>query len=466
MIPIDLAAAAAATGGRLVGGADPAASVTGDVVVDSRRAGPGALFVCLPGERVDGHEFAAAAIEAGAAAVVATRDVGVPAVLVDDAQSALAALAHAVLDLAERCTVVGVTGSVGKTSTKDLLADVFSAAGPTVAPEASFNNEIGMPLTVLRVTPQTHTLVAEYSARGRGHIRHLCGIARPRIGIVLNVGTAHLGEFGSREAVAAAKGELVEALPSDGTAVLNADDPLVLGMTGRTEAAVVTFGTAEHADVRLTDLQVDGQARPRFRLQTPAGPADVALALHGAHHATNAAAVVAAGLAAGLPLDTVVAALSRATPRSAHRMAVAERSDGLLIVDDAYNANPESVRAALAALAALADGRRRWAVLGPMRELGADSEALHAEVGAAAADSGVDELLVVGPDAAAIHAGATGRPGWSGRARLVPDAAAAAGLLDAEAGPGDAVLVKASNAEQLWLVAEGLLAGVPRGADR
>ena len=456
MISLQLAEVARVTGGRLVGGADPAAQVSGPVVIDSRRVVPGALFVCVRGEHLDGHDFAADAVAAGAVASLATHETGGPAVLVDDVETALASLATAVLGKS-RCRVVGVTGSSGKTSTKDLLAAVFAAAGPTVAAEGSFNNELGLPLTALRVNDDTETLVLEYSARGVGHIRYLCGIVRPEIAIVLNVGEAHLGEFGSRDAIAAAKGELVEALPAEGTAVLNADDVRVAAMHTRTSAHVVTFGTAATADVRVVDLTVDEAARPRFRLVTGRGEVDVALALHGRHQAFNAAAVVAAAMAAGIDLSDVVAAIEGTTAISAHRMQVQHRADGLVVIDDAYNANPDSMRAALRALSGMRRTGRAWAVLGPMRELGADSDQMHAEVGREAAELAVDELVVVGEDAVAVADGAVAA-GGDVRVRRVPDADGAATALLAEVRPGDVVLVKASNSERLWRVAERLLA--------
>lgn len=462
MIALDLAEVALLTGGRLARGTDAEARVTGHVVVDSRRVGAGGLFVCIAGAHADGHDFAADAVRAGAVAVLAAREVGVPAVIVDDPQRALGALAAGVLARVDGCTVVGVTGSSGKTSTKDLLAQVLLPAGPVVAPENSFNNEIGLPLTVLSVDTSTATLVCEYSARGSGHIAYLCSIAQPRIGVVLNVGAAHLGEFGSRAAIAAAKGELVEALPSSGAAVLNADDDLVRAMAERTSARVVLFGTAPDADVRITDLELDDLARPSFRLHTSAGDAEVRLQLSGAHHASNAAATVAAALCRGLALDDVVAGLTAAAARSAHRMDVRRRTDGLLVVDDAYNANPESMRAALEAFARLAAGRRRWAVLGEMRELGPESAELHRGVGAVVAATDVDELLAVGA-AAPIAEGAVAGS-WSGHARVVPDQAAATAVLTAELQSGDAVLVKASNSLRLWEIAEHVLAAQPAGA--
>lgn len=456
MIRLELAEIARLTGGQLTGGADPTSAVTGPVVIDSRRAEPGGLFVCLPGERVDGHDFAAAAVAAGAVAALAAREVDAPAVVVADPQQALAVLATAVLERMSQCTVVGVTGSSGKTSTKDLLGQVLARLGPTVAPENSFNNELGLPLTVLRVTARTRTLVCEYSARSTGHIAELCRVAPPQVGIVLNVGTAHLGEFGSREAIAAAKGELVEALPPPGTAILNADDRLVLGMAPRTRARVMTFGLAASADVRVTDLELDDLARPRFHLRTPQGGAQVALTVSGIHHAFNAAAVTAAGLALELDLAEIADALSTAVIRSPHRMDVRTRADGLTVIDDAYNANPESMQAALLALGRLAGGRRRWAVLGEMLELGDESDELHRQLGRVVALAGVEELVAVGATEALVD-GATATPEWQGRARLVPDAAAATTVLRDEVDADDVVLVKASNSIQLWDVADALM---------
>jgi UDP-N-acetylmuramoyl-tripeptide--D-alanyl-D-alanine ligase len=462
MIPLELGEVARLTAGRLAAGADPGAVVSGPVVIDSRRAEPGGLFVCLVGEHVDGHAFAAEAIQSGVVAVLAARDVGVPAVIVDDPQRALGALAAGMLTRADHCTVVGVTGSSGKTSTKDLLAQVLAPHGPVVAPENSFNNELGLPLTVLSVDEQTATLVCEYSARGPGHIAYLCTIAPPEIGVVLNVGSAHLGEFGSLEAIATAKGELVEALPSVGVAVLNADDQRVRAMADRTSARVVLFGTTPDADVHLADVELDDLARPMFELHTFAGDARVQLQLSGEHHAINAAATAAAALCRGLALDDVVAGLEAAGVRSAHRMDVRQRSDGLIVVDDAYNANPESMRAALDAFRRLAAGRRRGAVLGEMRELGDESVALHRAVGDVVAATGVDELLAV--DAAAPIAEAARSQAWSGHARVVPDAAAATAVLTAELRSTDAVLVKASNSLRLWEVADQILAAQPAGA--
>jgi UDP-N-acetylmuramoyl-tripeptide--D-alanyl-D-alanine ligase len=463
MIPMSAGDVAALTGGRLE---DVAAmtTVTGPVVVDSRLCTAGSLFVCLPGEHTDGHAHVGDAFRRGAVAVLADRPVDGPAILVDDTLRSLGFLAGGVLRRTTNCRVVGITGSSGKTSTKDLIAAVLTHAGlsgegSTVAAEASLNNEIGLPLTVLGVEESTRHLVLEYSARGVGQIAYLCGIARPGIAVVLNVGTAHLGEFGSREAVAEAKGELVEALAPDGLAVLGVDDPLVAAMRSRSSAEVIGFGMSAHADVRVESLTLDTQARPRFQLVTPQGVVKVALQLSGAHHATNAAAAAAVGLAEGMTLSEVADALADVSEVSAHRMQVTAREDGLLVVDDAYNANPESVRAALDALAVLADGRAgsSWAVLGEMRELGAGSAELHAAIGRQAAALGIDRLLIVGERAYAIASGARSVGGWLGTVHLEPDAAAATARLEAAVSASDVVLVKASNALALWRVAEALL---------
>jgi UDP-N-acetylmuramoyl-tripeptide--D-alanyl-D-alanine ligase len=464
VIPLTLAQVAAAVGGTLADTPDPAVRVTGDVELDSRRIGPGGLFVALAGERVDGHEHAAAAVAAGAVGVLAARPVGVPAVVVPDVPAALAALATAVLARLPEVVVVGVTGSSGKTSTKDLLAQLLAALGPTVAPPGSFNNELGHPYTVLRATGQTRYLVLEKSSRGLGHIAWLTRVARPRIGVVLNVGSAHLGEFGSREVVAQAKGELVEALPGadqGGVAVLNADDPLVAAMAARTTARVVTVGADPAADVRACDVRLDELGRPAYELVTAAGSVPVRLAGHGDHQVGNSLAAAAVALELGLPLPAVADALALARPLSRWRMEVTERADGVLLVNDAYNANPESMAAALRALRTMARGRRSWAVLGAMGELGEAAAEEHRRVGELAARLGVDRLVVVGPAAAGVHDAAGREAGWAGETVHVPDVDAAVELLRARLRPEDVVLVKASRAAGLERVALALADAPP-----
>jgi UDP-N-acetylmuramoyl-tripeptide--D-alanyl-D-alanine ligase len=456
VIPLSVAEIAAATGARLADVPDPAALVTGPVIIDSREAAPGSLFAALPGTRTDGHAFAGAALAAGATAVLAARPVGGPALIVPDVQAALGQLARAVIDRAPGLTIIGITGSAGKTTTKDLTAQLIETLGPTVAPAGSFNNEIGHPLTVLKITEQTRYLVSELAARGLGHITELCQIAPPRIGAVLCVGHAHAGEFGSLERIAEAKGELPAALPADGVALLNADDFRVAAMAARTRARVVTFGRSPGADVRAEQVRTDDAGRAMFTLVTPAGSAPVRLRLYGEHHVSNALA--AAGLAeqAGMAVPDIAAGLSAAVARSRWRMEVTRLPDGVTIVNDAYNANPDSMRAAIAALATMARGRRGFAVLGHMTELGDDADRLHEEVGAAAAGAGLAGLIVVGEEAAPMLAGAKAVPSWPGELLSVPDAAAAVLAVRERARDGDVVLVKASHSIGLERVALAL----------
>ena len=464
MIDLTLAEVAAAVGGVLADATDPDAMVTGPVTVDSRRVVPGGLFVAVAGEHHDGHDFAASAVASGAVAVLAARPVGVPAVVVDDVVAGLGRLAGAVRRRLPGLHVVGITGSSGKTSTKDLLAQLLERLGPTVAPPGNYNNEIGLPLTVLAADPTTRFLVLEMGARGLGHIRELTDIAVPDVGVVLNVGTAHVGEFGSQAAIAAAKGELVEALPERGLAVLNADDPLVRPMAGRTAARVVRYGESDAADVRAVDVALDERGRPRFELVSAAGRAVVAMRLVGEHQVSNALAAAAVALDAGAPLDAVAEALTEAEPRSRWRMEVVERPDGVTVVNDAYNANPESVRAALKALVALAGDRRSWAVLGEMGELGAEHIAAHDTIGRLAVRLNVDKLLVVGAGAKAMHLGAGMEGSWDDESVFVTDVDAAVALLREQLRPGDVVLVKASRAAGLERVAAALLADPEDGA--
>ena len=459
--------AAAAQGA--VDAGDPALRVTGPVVLDSRAATPGALFVAVAGEHVDGHAFASQAAEGGAV-VLADRPVGVPAVVVDDTTAALGRVAAGHLRTLPGLTTIGVTGSSGKTSTKDLMAAVLEASGPTIATAGSFNNELGLPLTVTRADAGTRWLVLEMGARGIGHIASLCAIAPPSVGVVLNVGSAHVGEFGGQAAIAQAKGELVEALPDTGLAVLNADDPLVSAMAARAAAPVVTFGLGPGADVRAEEISLDGSGRASFTLVTAEGRADVALKVSGEHQVSNALAAAAVGLAAGLSVDTVAVQLSGATARSRWRMEVVERADGVTVVNDAYNANPESVRAALKALAGMGRSvppgalpRRTWAVLGEMRELGAASRDEHDGIGRLIVRLDIHRLVVVGDAARPMALGAGLEGSWGGEAVWVPDVEGALAVLRAELEPGDVVLVKASRAVGLERVADALLADAGQG---
>ncbi len=457
MIPLSVAQIAEITGAKqdlLTDG--QAAVVTGPVVIDSRHAQPGSLFIALAGEHADGHDYARAAVASGAVAVLASRPVGAPALIVPDVLAALAALARAVVDRLPGLTVVGITGSAGKTTTKHLTAQLVETLGPTVSPRNSFNNEIGHPLTVLRVSEHTRYLVSELSARGPGHIAMLCGIAPPRLGAVLNVGHAHAGEFGSITEVARAKGELPAALAADGVAVLSADDPRVLAMAQRTAARVVTFGRSPLADVRAADVAVDELGRASFMLVTAAGDAPVRLRLYGEHNVANALAAAALVGQLGMDVTSIAAGLSAAQARSRWRMEVTERPDGVTVINDAWNTNPEGLRAALAALAVMARGRRSYAVLGHMRELGGQADELNEQAGAEAARTGLAGLILVGEQAAPMLAGARSEPSWPGELLHVADGPAAVRALDERLRPGDVVLVKASRAAGLERVALAL----------
>jgi UDP-N-acetylmuramoyl-tripeptide--D-alanyl-D-alanine ligase len=506
MINLTVAQIADIVGGELVDISAQAATdlhVTGTVEFDSRKVTPGGLFLALPGARSDGHDHAGSAVAAGAVAVVAARPVGVPAIIVSPAASpatqrgqgglagvlehdndgsgaavlaALAKLAAAVAAelVASGLTIVGITGSSGKTSTKDLLAAVLEPLGEVVAPPGSFNNELGHPWTVLRATGSTDYLILELSARHPGNIAELAAIAPPAIGVVLNVGTAHLGEFGSREAIARTKSELPQAVPRSGVVVLNVDDPAVAPMADVTAARVVRVSRHSRTDAGATDVwagpvTLDELARPQFTLHSADGARDIRLAVHGDHQVSNALCAAAVALECGATTEQVAKALAGAGPVSQHRMRVSTRADGVTVIDDAYNANPDSMQAGLQALAWIARGgsgagnRRSWAVLGEMAELGHDAISEHDRVGRLAVRLDVSRLVFVGMgrSMSAMHHGAVmeGARGSEGErdAAIVADADAALALLRAELQPGDVVLVKASNAAGLGALADSLV---------
>jgi UDP-N-acetylmuramoyl-tripeptide--D-alanyl-D-alanine ligase len=501
MIDLTVAQIAAIVGGQLADvSAEDAAGlhVTGTVEFDSRKVTSGGLFLALPGARVDGHDHAASAVAAGAVAVLAARPVGVPAIVVPAAPkrsdgglsgvlehdsdgagaavlAALAKLAAAVAAelVADGLTIVGITGSSGKTSTKDLLAAVLAPLGEVIAPPGSFNNELGHPWTVLRATPSTDYLILELSARHPGNIAALAAIAPPTIGVVLNVGTAHLGEFGSREAIAKTKSELPQAVLRSGVVVLNVDDPAVAAMAEVTAARVVRISRRGPADVWAGPVTLDELARPLFTLHAgEAAAVDISLAVHGDHHVSNALCAAAVALECGATTGQVAEALAGAGPVSGHRMRVSARADGVTVIDDAYNANPDSMRAGLQALAWIsvsggagpAEKRRSWAVLGEMGELGDDAISEHDRIGRLAVRLDVSRLIVVGTgrSMSAMHHGAVMEGAWGSEgergAVLVADADAALAMLRAELRPGDVVLVKASNAAGLGALADSLAA--------
>jgi len=429
---------AADLGGQLHG-AD--AQVDG-VANDSRTLRPGQLFAAVSDVR-NGHDFVAAAVSAGAAAVLVERPVAVdvPSVVVPDVSRALIRIAGiARRRLPDR--VVGITGSVGKTTTKDLLAGVLSRTFVTAASERSFNNELGVPLTLANASEDTEATVVEMGARGHGHIALLCSMARPTVGVVTVVASVHTEMMGGLDQIMVAKRELVEALPRDGVAVLNADDPRVASMAGHTPASVLTFGAA--GDVGAVDVTVDDDLRASFELSSPWGTVPVHVGVRGEHNVTNALAAAAAALWLGVPLDEVSAGLAE-PPASPWRMELVRTGAGVAVLNDAYNAGPASMAAALRALAALT-ADRRIAVVGVMAELGDDAPAEHQRIAALADELGV-ELVAVGCDLYGPEP--------------LADADAALAALDGLAA-GTAVLVKGSRVAGLERVAVGLSAGSGR----
>jgi UDP-N-acetylmuramoyl-tripeptide--D-alanyl-D-alanine ligase len=452
---LTLAEIAGITGGQILGG-DPEAAVT-SYSIDTRTLQPGALFIALQAER-DGHDFVGDALDRGAAGALVSRPVeGLGLVLVDDAAIGLTTLGRAARERLVGLPVVGITGSTGKTSTKDLTAAALAPAGPVGASPVSFNNEIGVPLTLLSAPAGAVAVVTEMGARGVGHIATLCAVARPTIGVITNIGMAHAEFFGSREEVARAKGELLEALPADGHALLCADDDLTPGLARRTEATVLTAGSAADADVRVSAVELDEELRPAFHLETPWGAADVPpLPVRGTHQAGNAAFAVAVAAVAGVGLEDAVAGLAGAVG-SPLRMDLRRSPSGVAVLNDSYNANPTSMAAALDALAALGSpgqGGRRFAVLGPMAELGPHSAGEHSRLGKLVAAAGVELLVAVGAPDLAEGARAAGA-----EAVDVPTAQAAVAAIIPRLRSGDAVLVKASRVVGLERVAEALLEG-------
>lgn len=467
MIAFTAAEIAEITDGRLA--AEPGIT-PGSVVTDSREATAGSLYVAKPGEVADGHDFVGAAFDRGAVLALVEHDVAdadgrnFPAVVVKDSVLAMGALAaESVRRIRARreadgsvLTVIGITGSAGKTTTKDLLAGILAADagadGNTVAPQGSYNGEIGVPLTVFKAGFDTRYLVIEMGATGIGHIRYLADMVRPDIGVVLGVGSAHAGEFGGIENIAVAKGELVEALPAAGTAVLNLDDARVAAMAARTQARVLGYSSqpardGQPAPVRAEDVELNAAGHPEFELFVPDNTAGhhVSSGLIGAHHVANLLAAAGAAHAAGIPGARIAASLSAQTAASRWRMERTERADGVTIINDAYNANPESMRAALRTLADLGRGRRTWAVLGAMLELGPDSIREHTAVGTQVVRLNISRLVVVGREARSLYVSAVQEGSWGDECVFAETADEAYELLQAELRPGDLVLFKSSN---------------------
>lgn len=459
MKPLTVRTVAKAVDGRLNAAAEalsPDSVVTG-VHVDSRRIAMGDLFVATEGERVDGHDYAKAAVEAGALVVLAQRDIpGVPCVLVPDSLAALGSLASWYRRDVLTATVIGVTGSSGKTTTKDLIAQALE--GRVVAAHGSFNTEFGVPLTVLQADPDTEYLVLEMGMRGLGHIRYLADLADPDIAVVLNVGTAHVGMLDDVSDIARAKGELVEGLRPDGVAILNADDPQVAAMVERTSARVVWFGEGATNDVCALGVRVDPVGRAGFDLAIRGHePQPVQLTMHGEHFVSSALAAAAVAFECRMPVARIAERISTATSQSPWRMEVRQTATGITVINDAYNANPESMRAALKTLRSMDVPGRTWAVLGEMRELGELSVAEHDAIGRLAVRLDISRLVCIGPATKVMHLAASNEGSWGEESVWVPDLDAAIELLDEQLQPGDVVLVKASRAVGLEAVAAHLL---------
>ena len=448
---------AEAVSGRLVGNDVP---VTGPVVTDSREAQAGSLYVARRGESADGHAFVSGAATRGAVAVIVEHEVdeAVTQIVVEDSTEALGALARAHVEKLRSSgdlDVIAMTGSVGKTTTKDLLLQIMSEDGPTVAPKLSFNNEVGLPLTALLADESTRHLVLEMGASGPGHITYLTDIVAPDVAIELCVGHAHVGGFGGFEGVAAAKAELIKGTRPGGPVILNTDDPNVEAMAPLATGRVIRFSASgnERADVVARDVRLDRADRASFTLVTPEGEAPVELKIVGRHHVANALAAAAGALTLGVGLETVASVLSRARALSPHRMDVHElRVDGtdLTLIDDSYNANLDSMRAGIAALASIGRDSQRIAVLGEMLELGEDSQSLHQQVGALIADAGVETLIGLGTDAHYYLEGAPDVP----KREVAADPQDAARLALEHAKDGAVVLVKGSFGSQSWQVAD------------
>ncbi|MDI2098246.1 UDP-N-acetylmuramoyl-tripeptide--D-alanyl-D-alanine ligase [Ruicaihuangia caeni] len=445
----------------------------GSVETDSRLVGRGSIFFALPGETTDGHRFIEQSVDAGAALVVVEREqehLEVPQIVVADGVVALAALASAVVRRVRaegRLSVIGITGSNGKTSTKNMLRAILSAEAPTVAPEGSFNNHVGAPISMLRIDHGTRYLIVEMGASGAGEIARLAAIAEPDVGVVLKVGLAHAGEFGGIEATQRAKQELVEALGEDGVAVLNADDGRVAQMADHTRARVVWFGHSATDGLTARDVETSA-AGTGFTLRGVGSAADagehhVQLRIIGEHHVMNALAALTAVRELGVPLDRAIEALEGMPRAEQWRMELLPERNGVTVINDAYNASPDSTAAALKTLAQLtADGAgRSVAVLGEMAELGEFADEEHDRIGRLVVRLNIKQLVVVGQAARHIHNAAGLEGSWSGESILVDTIDEAERVLETMLRPGDVVLVKSSKSAGLRFLGDRI-AGVER----
>jgi UDP-N-acetylmuramoyl-tripeptide--D-alanyl-D-alanine ligase len=429
--------------------ADPSVEVT-SVVKDSRDAAPGSLYLAFVGDAVDGHDYVDAAGAAGATLSLVSRPVDAPHVLVDDVTAAVGKLARAYLHLLRAdgpLTVIGITGSNGKTTTKDILVQVLPHA---VAPAGNFNNEIGLPLTVLSADADTRHLILEMGASAPGDLAYLTSIAPLDIAVVLMVGSAHAGQYPSPDALAQEKASILDGLVPGGVAVLNNDDPRVAALAGRAPRTV-TFGFAE-ADVAGTGRRVD-KGTASFDVRR----IHVSLSLVGDHHAANGLAAIAVALECGLAIEDAAAAVSAAVPLNPHRMALTRRADGVTIIDDAYNASPESMRAAFRALKDVSAGGRTWAVIGETLEMVEASIGAHDALGADAVRLGISHLVVVGTGARPAFVSAVREGSWGDEAVFVTTIGEALELLEGRVTAGDTVLIKGSHGTGLWRLADQLV---------
>ena len=415
-------------------------------VFDSRLATPGSIFLALKGEKVDGHDFAAAAYRVGAIFSLTTHRIDGPCVVVEDVMEALSVLATFVRKRLNNLTVIGITGSQGKTSTKDLLAHMLSAVGPTVSPSGSFNNNLGLPITLLKCDERTRFCILEMGARHKGDIARLCRIAQPNIGVVLTVGSAHVGEFGSVPAIAETKSELIASLDVDGIAILGTYDSYTPAMSKLHSGKTIYFG--DNQEVRAADIEIR-EGCPHFDLVTSHGREAVGMRVVGAHQVSNALAVAAVGTALELPIELIASSLSTGEISSKWRMEIHDLHD-LLLINDSYNANPESMSAALRSLTRFAQerGGQSWAFLGKMHELGESGPAQHQTIGTLAQEIGIDHLVAV----AAPEYGNSDGQMLTHHVASFDDALSLAQYLSA----GDVVLVKASRSEGFEILAQKL----------
>ncbi len=463
MIPLNLGEIATILGGELVlpPGVSAGESIAGSVQTDSRLVEPGSTFFALPGETTDGHLFVPAAIAAGAGLIVAERSVdsAVPVVIVDDGVAALGRLAAEVVRKVRQAgelTVTGITGSNGKTTTKNLLAAILSAEAPTIAPRESFNNHVGAPISMLRIDHSTRHLIVEMGASGEGSIARLARLAEPDVAVVLSVGLAHAGKFGGIEVTERTKAELVTGLGDDDVAILNADDFRVARMAGQTRASVRTFGLGAHADVRAEDVHV-GPHGTDFAIVAQGSRHEVRLRILGEHHVMNALAAVSAALALGVAPDRAIRAIESVQRAERWRMEVLDAGGGITVVNDAYNASPDSTAAALKTLVQIAAPEQRSvAVLGEMAELGPFAQEEHDRVGRLAVRLGIHRLIVVGEAARHIHLAASHEGSWDGESVWVPDSERAYDVLREELRAGDVVLVKSSKSAGLRFLGDRL----------